>query len=312
MQYLQNIIGQENVKTRLGIYGKSYKKSGVLPFLLVISARGYGKTKLIREFRKTLEREDGSRPPILEVNASTIKSADQFLLQVFDTWKDNDACLFLDECHALPPKLAELFLTVLEKDANPVRRITFNHKDGPFDYEFDFTKMSIVMATTNHEKLSKPLNDRLTKICLEGYSDDNLFQIFKNNCKTKIDPAIEKEIKMVFRGHPRNCVELADNLDHYAAAFGHTIINKENWDEFTTIMGIHNFGLDEAELRILRLLGERGPCSLNAIAATTGYSRSVVQNEYEHALLGRGLMEINQQRCLTRKGREFYMQLARA
>jgi Holliday junction resolvasome RuvABC ATP-dependent DNA helicase subunit len=148
MTYLDNIIGQQAAKTRLKIYSESYKTNGILPFLLVVSARGCGKTKLVREFRKNLVREDGSRPPMLEMNCATISNAGQFFSQIYHQWVDNEAVLFGDELHALPVGLQEVFLTILEKDRNPIRRVTFND----VDYTFDFTRISFIGATTDHQK----------------------------------------------------------------------------------------------------------------------------------------------------------------
>ena len=82
-KYLSEIVGQEPVKTRLAIYRDSYKKDGILPFLMFVASRGGGKTKLVREFRKTLVRTDGSKPPLLEVNCASIKSAEAFFNQIY-------------------------------------------------------------------------------------------------------------------------------------------------------------------------------------------------------------------------------------
>ena len=93
-KYLSEIIGQESVKTRLAIYRDSFKRDNILPFILAVSARGCGKSKLVREFRKTLVRQDGSKPPLIEVNCASIKSAEGFFNQIYHTWVDNSAVLF--------------------------------------------------------------------------------------------------------------------------------------------------------------------------------------------------------------------------
>jgi Holliday junction resolvasome RuvABC ATP-dependent DNA helicase subunit len=306
MTYLDNIIGQQAVKTRLAIYRESYKKDSVLPFLLVVGCRGGGKTKLIREFRKSLVREDGSRPPILEINCATINSASAFFDQVYPKWVDNDAVLFADEVHTLPAKLQEIFLTVLEKDRNPVRRVTF----ADVDYTFDFTRISFIGATTDHQKLSGPLDDRLTKINLAPYNKEELFEILKSNLsEVELHNEVTPLIKDIFRGHPRHCVEIAEDLNKYGAAKSISKIYQDNWAEFCQIMGIHAHGFNEAEMQIIRVLGQRGEASLEALAASTGYSKSVIRTKYEHALLSRGILEVGQRRSLTRIGKEFYRKL---
>lgn len=308
--YLPNIIGQAELKQRLDIYRRSFEQQNKLPFLIFTGGKGNGKTKLIREFRQTLRKNNGDTPPIMEVNGAAVKSAESFLQSYYPHWINNNAVLFIDEAHNIPSELQELFLTILEKDPNPVRRITYTHREeGEVDYEFDFRKISIVFATTDQQKLKKALLDRLTKISIQPYSTKNLFDIFQLNCKTRTSDEISGDIVKVFRGHPRACVELAEELDHFASAKGVTYINKPLWDEFCLIMGIYQYGLNDAELKIIKLLGERQKQSLNAIAASTGFSRSVIQNEYEAALLGKGLIDIDGKRMLTKLGRELYLSI---
>ena len=302
-QYLDNIVGQSSVKTRFAIYRDSYKRDGVLPFIIVTSSRGSGKSKLVREFRKTLVRQDGSKPPLIEVNCASIKSAEGFFNQLYHTWVDNSAVLFFDEVHMLPQRLQEIFLTVLEKDRNPIRRITF----GGEEYLFDFTQISFICATTDHQKIGGALDDRLTKISLAQYNKEELFEILKHNLEgVDICHKIQPLIKDIFRGHPRHCVEIAEDLQKYAAAKSISKIEEHQWGEFCSIMGIHDHGFNEAEMAIIRVLGERGESSLEALAASTGFSRGAIRSRYEHALLSRGVMEIGAKRILTAKGRLFY------
>lgn len=308
--YLNNLIGQESLKNRLNIYRKSYEKTSRLPFILFSGAKGNGKTKFVREFRSTLKNPNGDTPPIMEVNAAVIKNADSFFDQIYPIWTNEKAVIFIDECHELPDKLCQIFLSILDKDPNPVRRVTYEHREmGPVDYEFDFRKIGIVMATTDAQKLPEPLLDRLTEISIGSYSEDDLFKIFQKNLNCNVSEHITRNIKSVFRGHPRACVELAEELDHYADAHSLTYINREHFDDFCDVMGIYPFGLNNAEMQIIKVLGRRGSCSLNSISAATGYSKFVIQQKYEYSLLHKGLIDIDGKRMLTSLGRDFYLSL---
>lgn len=307
-EYLSTIIGQTALKQRLEIYSGSFAKTGRLPFLLLKAARGSGKTKVVREFKKTLVRPNGGAVPLLEVNAATVKNCEQFFEQVYPVWKNNGAVLFFDEAHNLPVKLQEIFLTVLEKDPNPVREVTYNHREiGDVTYEFDFTKMSVVFATTDHQKMLAPLLDRFTEISLAPYSEDELFTIFKKNAKTMIGNDMKQDFISVFRGHPRACVELAEQLDHFAAARNIRSIDRKSFTEFCSVMGIHDLGLNDGEMMIIKILAQDGACSLNSLAAKTGFSRSAIQKDYEYGLLKKGLIDIDLKRRLTKKGHEFFL-----
>lgn len=308
-EYLPHIIGQQTIKNRLRVYKESYSKNGRLPMIFLEGPRGNGKTKILREFRKTLVRPDGTTPPLMEVNSASIKKPDQFFEQIFPKASNEKALVFFDEAHKLPDKLKQIFLTVCEKDPNPVRRITYETKDvGVMDYVFDFTEISFVFATTDGQQLPGPLLDRFTQISIGQYSNDDLYKIFKLNLKVDIDDSIKEEVISVFRGHPRASVELAEELDHYADASHISRVEVDDWFSFREIMGVHPYGLNDSELAILKVLGERGVCSVNAICATTGFSRSVVMNKHEHSLMKKGLVDVGQQskRHLTREGREIY------
>jgi DeoR/GlpR family transcriptional regulator of sugar metabolism len=56
------------------------------------------------------------------------------------------------------------------------------------------------------------------------------------------------------------------------------------------------------EIEILKILKERGSCSLQMLSAITGMSRTAIQREAELYLLKRGLMKINGQREISGKG----------
>jgi|TARA_B100001093_G_C26844799_1_gene1022249 Holliday junction resolvasome RuvABC ATP-dependent DNA helicase subunit len=306
--YLPDIIGQDSVKQKLAMYKLSYQGGDKLPFLLFTGSRGSGKSNLARQFRETLVNKNGDTPPILEVNASAIRSVDSFYDQIYSKWHEHNATLFIDESHMLIDKLQAIFLTALEVKDDPVRRVTFEHKEmGQQEFVFDFRKMSIIFATTNQEKMEAPLVNRFEKIALQPYTEHELLQIFlKNIGDVRFSPESLTNILNVFRTCPRDVVKLANNIVSFTKAIGNLFINEEKLARFCKMMGLYKYGLCEAEMQIIKLLGERGACSLNAIAAATSFSKTVVQQDYEFMLLNKGLMDIDGKRRLTSRGMELY------
>jgi Holliday junction resolvasome RuvABC ATP-dependent DNA helicase subunit len=131
---MDNIIGQYQAKAKLSVFSQAYSNSGRLPFLLFEGERGGGKTKLVREFRRSLKRPDGSTPPIIEINAASIKSMNIFAGQVYPVWRNEKAILFIDEVHELAEtgagrQILTYLLTILERDPNPIRRVTYNDRE---------------------------------------------------------------------------------------------------------------------------------------------------------------------------------------
>jgi len=298
----EDCIGQTSVKRTLSVYIKSYKETGRLPFLNLTTQKGGGKTFFVRKFREALERPDGTRPPMLEVNGSTIRNARSFFDQVFPVWQEHKAFLFIDEGHNLPKDLQEVFLTALNVDKNPVRTVSF---DGE-SYVFDFNQMSLCMATTNQEKLCEPLRDRLEDISFQEYDEEELFEVYQNNleCKVDLDQSIKQDIISVFRGNPRDAVKKAQSTKTYAAAANARKITQKVWGDLCSAMSINPNGLSHSEIQIVKALAQRGEMSLNGLASVTGFQRAAIQRDYEQLLVRKNIMKIDGKRSLTHKGKK--------
>jgi len=76
----------------------------------------------------------------------------------------------------------------------------------------------------------------------------------------------------------------------------------KDWKKMCGILDIKPMGLSNLEVELLKILQERGNCSLQMLSAVTGMSRTAIQKEAELYLLKRGLMKINGQREISGKG----------
>lgn len=302
----EEIVGQSSVKATLELYIDAYKETERLPFLNFVSAKGNGKSTMVRKFREGLRRKDGSRPPILEVNAATIKNSKAFFEHIVPVWTNNSAFLFLDEIAELPHDVQSLLLTILEVKKEPVRNIEF---EG-LNYEFDFRRISFSGASTDSQKLLVPLQDRLRAINLEEYKDSELFEIFEKNLENRIEilPCAKDEITSTFRGNPRDVVVKADDLKTFAAAKNISKITKDLWDSFAKVMGVRPMGLSFSEIQVVKAIGKRGECSLTDISSITGFDRSLIQRSLESILVRKGLLTIDGRRKLSADGVRFYHQ----
>ncbi len=306
-EVFEECVGQESVKKTLSLYIDAYKETNRLPFLNLTTQKGGGKTFFARKFREALRRRDGSRPPMLEINGKTIKNVEQFFEQVYPVWVANDAFLFIDEGHNLPQSLQQIFLTVLNVDRNPNRTIEVNG----VPYDFNFEKICFAMATTDQQKLSEPLRDRLRDISFQEYKPNELFEIFESNLeyKVEISQEIKDQVISTFRGNPRDAVIKAEDLKTFAAAEKHKTITASIWEKFCSIMGVNPLGLSNAEMSIVKILGKRGESTLTNLASITGFDRSAIQKEYESILVRKNLMEIDVKRKLTADGIRFFRSL---
>lgn len=301
------LIGQESVKKQLTIFLLSYKNGNRLPFLNFIAAAGNGKTHFCRTFRENLG-PPNVRPPLLEVNARTIKNVGAFFDEVYPEWITNNAFLFLDEAHEIPMGLQQIFLTILNTESNPVRRITYNG----IPYSFNFNDISIAFGTTDQQKIIEPLRDRLEDISFSEYSKKDLYKIFIQNVgeELKINKGVIPKIKEIFRGSPRDVVKKSENLINFCEILKAKEVDDSIWSLFCDSMGILPYGMNKGEFQVLKAIGDRGRCSLQSIKSSTGFSRSAIQKDYESFLLKCGLMDIDGQRYLTNEGRRLYRSLS--
>jgi len=303
----EDAIGQESVKKTLSVYIDAYKKTSRLPFLNFTTQKGGGKTFFARKFREALERKDGSKPPMLEINGKTIRNATSFFEQVYPVWIQNKAHLFIDEGHNLPNELQQIFLSVFNIDKNPVR--TVEHDAIP--YTFDFREVTFCMATTNQEKLVEPLRDRLRDIAFEEYKNEELYEIFYDSMENEaeIKESVKEDIISTFRGNPRDAVVKADDLKTFISARELKTVTKYVWEDFCKTMGVMKHGLTASETSIIKALGERGSMSLTGLASVTGFQRGAIQKDYEAMLIKKNLLKIDSKRELTKKGLDLAREL---
>ena len=195
------LIGQETLKKRLNFYSKAKKATGTLPFMLFNGAKGLGKTEFAKAFAKSLKK------PMVEINCSTIRNAEQFFEQVFiPAILDKDVTILLDECHALPKDLEMAFLTIFNVEGAKTKRFEF----GESTLFFEFERQTFLFATTELDKLFPPFKDRLTQLDFEPYSAEQLGGILQRKLDwIKFEGNVLKEICQTVRGNARSAIKRA-------------------------------------------------------------------------------------------------------
>ena len=297
-----NLIGQPEIKRQLQFYSDAYQKTSVVPFLLLNGAKGLGKTEFLKAFSKSLTNVDGKPRPMLELNSSTIKNNQMFFEQIFlPIVQNNEITLFFDECHALPKDLVMAFLSITNTERTPFKE--FNWRE--YTFQFDFTKISMIFATTELDKLFPPLKDRLTILDFKPYKSNEIAEIISSRLRdVEFDSGLVDEIAETTRGNARSAVKRAKEIETYCETNNSNLFSKSSWNDLRQILGIKPLGLSNTEIQVLQILKERGPSTLQTIAAVTGMSRTAIQRDAELYLLQRGLMKIDGTREITRAGSE--------
>jgi Holliday junction resolvasome RuvABC ATP-dependent DNA helicase subunit len=192
-------------------------------------------------------------------------------------------------------------LTLLNTEKSHIRRV--NH-DGT-DYEFDFCKLSMNFATTDSNKLGKPLKSRMEVVSLAPYSKSELMQIIQLNVpEIEFEDNILEEIVDSIRPNPRDAGQMARKVANFCAIKKRNSFDSADFANLSNIADIKVHGLDNLELGILKLLYERGPMTLTEISACMSVPATALRQDHEHHLLKKGFLRLNGKRELSSKGRE--------
>ena len=290
----EGLVGQDTLKSRLNFYSDAKKATGTLPFLLFNGAKGLGKTEFAKAFAKSLGK------PMIEINCSTIRNAEQFFEQVFiPAILDKDVTILLDEAHALPKDLEMAFLTIFNIEGAKTKRFEF----GESSLLFEFERQTFLFATTELDKLFPPFKDRLTQLDFEPYSGKELGSIIQKKMDwIDFRDNILDEICETVRGNARSAIKRALEVSAYAEVNNPSTFGKKEWKSLCDLLGIMPYGINATELQVMRILKERGACTLQMLSAVTGMSRTALQKDAEIFLLKNGFMRIDGKREITGKG----------
>jgi Holliday junction resolvasome RuvABC ATP-dependent DNA helicase subunit len=297
----EHLVGQDEVKSQLGFFAEAQNVNGFAPFIMMSGAKGLGKTEFAKAYASALQNRDGSKRPFLEINCSTIRNANAFFEQIFmPIVMHNEITILMDEAHMLPKDLVNAFLTVFNTEKSTYKE--FNHGEQVFP--FDFTKQNFIFATTELDKLFAPFKDRLTIIDFRPYSTEELAKIMQLSMPEHVSCSedILQEVADTTRGNARSAVKRAREIALFCEANKVHFFNGTSWKSLREVLDIKPMGLSNIEVEILKILSERGACSLQMLSAITGMSRTAIQREAEIYLLKRGLMKINGQREISGKG----------
>lgn len=313
MNYYENLIGQKEAKSILSFYLDSYKHTKIFPHLLLIAPKGTGKTEFARETGRILRANycvDGEDKRMIEINSSTITSPKAFIESlVIPYLLDKPCTLFFDEAHEINPKLTAILLTIL----NPSRSNKNKLRYGDMEFNFDFTKLTFIFATTDRQKMFKPLVDRMTQVCLVDYDNVEIAEIMKSNMSEGLTADDDALLFMAnhSRYNGRDAAKLGGQEGISSYLFGackrHFTI--EDARKLVRIIGRFPLGLSSQEIKILQAIASKASISLTQIASKSGLGKSA-QQDLETYLLKHDLIEIDSsRRKITAYGQNYLKQV---
>ncbi|MDR3163120.1 MAG: Holliday junction branch migration DNA helicase RuvB [Helicobacteraceae bacterium] len=280
-------IGQKNIKNNLRVFIDAAKKrSEPLDHLLFFGPPGLGKTTLAyliaREMNVNIKTTSG---PMIE------KTGD--LAAILTNLNEGDI-LFIDEIHRLGRSIEEILYPAMEDF-----RLDIIIGSGPAaqTVKIDLNRFTLIGATTRAGMISNPLRDRFgVHFRMQFYTQTELSQITKLAAK-KLNKPIEAdaadEIAKRSRGTPRIALRLLRRVRDFAEVEEEGTIGNARAKRALDALGVNEYGFDEQDLRLLKILIEaKGrPLGLNTLGAALSEDAGTIEEVVEPYLLANGYIE---------------------
>lgn len=286
--YLQEFIGQEQIKTNLLIFIQAAKsRSEQLDHTLFYGPPGLGKTTLAQIISKEMGVNFKSTSgPTLS------KAAD--LAAILTNLSENDV-LFIDEIHRLNTNIEEVLYPAMEDFALD---IIIGEGPAARSVKINLPRFTLVGATTRLGLLSNPLRDRFgIPLRLSFYTIDELKLVItraSNLLDTKISETGATEIAKRSRGTPRIALRLLRRIRDFASVEGKLEIDDKVADLALNRLEVDKAGLDSNDYRYLKFIAHNyagGPVGVETIAAALSEQRDAIEETIEPYLMQIGLLQ---------------------
>jgi len=281
-QTLDEFIGQRDARANLKVFIESAKMRGeAMDHALFHGPPGLGKTTLAQ----IMARELGVN---FRMTSGPVLAKAGDLAAILTNLEARDV-LFIDEIHRLNPAVEEVLYPALEDF-----ELDLVIGEGPAarTVRIELQPFTLVGATTRMGLLTTPLRDRFgIPTRLEFYTEDELHEIVTRGARLMGAPAADlgaREIAKRARGTPRIAGRLLRRVVDFAVVEGDGTVTQAIADMALNRLGVDNLGLDNADRRYLRLIGENyggGPVGIETLSAALSESRDSLEDVIEPYLL---------------------------
>lgn len=305
INFENSLIGQPEIATKLNFFVGSNGSNIPFPTMLFSGSQGLGKTFTAYMVAKALGRK------IVEVNCGSLKDRSN----LYDDVLLNRVCghdpvtLLFDEAHKIPEVVATELLSLTNPNDSFCNEVDYKNST----IVFDMNKINIIFATTDANRLLRPLVNRCEEIYFNLYTHVDLMKILKLylvDCKIKVPNKVSTEIGYACRGRARTAFLLAQNIRRYCNIHHVNVLDEKGWVEFTNIFGVFPLGLNNKEIKLMKILDKSNVLSCSNLAVRLGVTEENIKDEWEQRPKELELVQNSSRgRSLTRHGKEYLVNI---
>lgn len=287
-QTLSEFIGQEHIKTPLGIsIEAAQKRREPIEHILLYGNPGLGKTTLAH----IIAREMGVN---IKITAGPALERVGDLAAILSNLAEGDV-LFIDEIHRMNKTIEEVLYSAMEEFALD---IIIGKGPTARTLRMPLEKFTLIGATTKLNLLSAPLRDRFGHVYhLNFYEHEDIKSILERNARIlalHMDSDGLNAIALRARRTPRVANRLLKRVRDYAEVVHNGILSLEIAEHALEMLHVDAHGLDQVDRKILATIIENfagGPVGVNTLAAAIGEEIDTIETIYEPYLLQIGMLE---------------------
>ena len=292
------VVGQNSVKNKLEFFLKSNKSNAAMPTFLFTGSHGLGKTYTAETIARSLSRR------FVEVNCQTVETTKDLVEKILldKVLGEKPVTLLLDEAHRLNDSITTLLLTLLSPNKDNMNILEYRD----CKIVFDLTRINTIFATTDSYKMFPALVNRCETVYFNSYNNAELIEMLQMYLPTIILKANKEDMAYACRGRGRDTYLLAQKIKRYCDTNDSTCIDQVGWDYLKSIFGIHELGLNDQELNLIRIVNDAGTISCSGIATKMMISEDTVEAEIEPRPRELGLLtSTSRGRQLTKEGLDY-------
>jgi Holliday junction DNA helicase RuvB len=285
---LADYIGQPRVRENLEVsIAAARQRDEALDHVLLFGPPGLGKTTLAY----VIANEMGV--PVRSTSGPVLERPGD-LAAILSNLQPREV-LFIDEIHRMSPAIEEILYPAMEDFELD---IVIGQGPGARSVKIPLQPFTLVGATTRAGLLTSPLRGRFGIVHrLDFYELADLVEIVTRSARilgVETAPDAATEIAQRSRGTPRVANRLLRRVRDFAQVRADGRITKAVCDDALRLLEVDQYGLDEADRRLLRTVIDKfsgGPVGVNSLAAAISEEKDAIEDIYEPYLIQIGFID---------------------